>query len=452
MHCRSKDTGCWHGELRMSRILLVEDNEGTRFGFVRYFSREGYQVSEACNLTEATCMLEKHRIDAIVLDINLPDGNGLDFIASARASNPFVPIIVITGSGDVPLAVKAMSQGADNFLIKPVDNAGLALFLRKTLEVGSLKRKLEARSRTEKKEALFWGECSRMKVVRELAGLAAECGSPVLITGETGTGKGFLAKWIHENCKPRSAFEFVAVNCSALKGELLAREMFGNARGAYTSADQDRKGLLDIADRGTLFLDEIGDMGLEVQAQFLKVLEEKCYRRLGDVRLYKSDFRLICATNQDISQQLADGQFRQDLLYRINLIEINLPPLRERIEDISSLSSHLLASLGAVDVVLSDDVLYLLAGYSWPGNVRELRNVLERALLLSRGTELNPGHFAGLRNDHVKMKHTVQETVQEVEKRHILAVLEQMNGDVDKTAKSLNLSRATLYRRLKQIR
>ncbi len=435
------------------KILLIEDNEGTRFGFVRYFSKEGYVVSEADCLAQAGELLSKQQFDAIVLDINLPDGNGIDFIDSARVNNPFIPIIVMTGSGDVPLAVKAMLKGADNFLTKPVDNADLAVFLNKTLEIGTLKRRQAARSRLELREDVFWGKNSAMQQIKELACLAADSDSPVLVTGETGTGKGVLAKWIHENSKDRSNYEFVAVNCSGLRGELLAREIFGNARGAYTSADQDRKGLLDIADRGTLFLDEIGDMGVEVQSQFLKVLEEKSYRRLGDVKLYRSNFRLICATNHDINQLLVNGQFRQDLLYRINLIEISLPSLRERINDLPELLSYLLASLGSGHVVISEDVLALLKNYSWPGNIRELKNVLERALLLSRGSELKPEHFLGLKNNHDSGKNSNHSgTVQDVEKKHIMAVLEEVGGDIDKAAKSLNLSRATLYRRLKTLK
>ena len=435
------------------KILLIEDNEGTRFGFVRYFSKEGYLVSEADCLAQAGELLAKQQFDAIVLDINLPDGNGIDFIDSARVSNPFIPIIVMTGSGDVPLAVKAMLKGADNFLTKPVDNADLAVFLNKTLEIGALKRRQAARSRLELREEVFWGTNSAMKQIKELASLAADSYSPVLVTGETGTGKGVLAKWIHENSKERSNYEFVAVNCSGLRGELLAREIFGNARGAYTSADQDRKGLLDIADRGTLFLDEIGDMGVEVQSQFLKVLEEKSYRRLGDVKLYRSNFRLICATNHVINQLLENGLFRQDLLYRINLIEINLPSLRDRMNDLPGLVSYLFDSLGSTNSVISEDVLALLKNYSWPGNIRELKNVLERALLLSRGSELKPEHFMGLKNNHENGKYSSHGgTVQDVEKKHILAVLEEMGGDIDKAAKSLNLSRATLYRRLKTLK
>ena len=434
------------------KILLIEDNEGTRFGFVRYFSKEGYLVSEAANLAEAVAATAAERFDAIILDINLPDGNGLDFIDSIRTSDLTIPIIVITGAGDVPLAVNAMSRGADNFLTKPVDNAALAVYLRRTLEVGDLKKRQLARQRLEPKKDIFFGQTPAMQEVQNIARIAATCDNPVLIIGETGTGKGMLAKWIHHYGK-RTQKEFVEVNCSGLRGELLAREIFGNARGAFTSADQDRKGLLDIADRGTLFLDEIGDMGIDVQAQFLKVLEDKSYRRLGDVKLLRSDFRLLCATNQDIEDMVRKGRFRQDLFFRINLIIIHIPPLRERMKDLPGLVSYLLDGFGTSGKVITDDVMGILKDYDWPGNIRELKNVLERALLLSpRGAILRQSNFANLRVGRSAVNMPAPRTVQEIEQSHILTVLEQMNGDVDKTARALNLSRATLYRRLKSIR
>jgi len=272
-----------------------------------------------------------------------------------------------------------------------------------------------------------------------------------MITGATGTGKGMLARWIHRQ-SARAAHEFVEINCSGLRGEMLARELFGNARGAYTSADQDRKGLLDIADRGTLFLDEIGDMELDIQAQFLKVLEEKSYRRLGDVKLLKSNFRLICATHRDIETLVQTNKFRQDLLYRINLMFITIPPLCERMDDLQALVAYLLNDLGSSEAVISKGVMSILKNYNWPGNIRELKNVLERALMLTpRGAILREAHFANLVNSRHPLNEHTPHTVQEVEERHIKAVLKQMGGDIEKTAKSLNISRATLYRRLKQI-
>src|ERR1039457_1833349 len=374
-------------------VLLVEDNDATRFGLVRYFSKDGYEIREAADLAEAAIALASQRFDAVIMDINLPDGNGIDFIDTIRSNDSTIPIIVITGAGNIQLAVQAMQRGADNFLTKPIDSAALVEFLRKTLEIGVLKRQASARKRLEKDDDTFFGSSAVMQEIHSIAGIASTTDNPVLITGETGTGKGMLSKWIHRQ-PSRSKYEFVEVNCSGLRGDLLSREIFGNARGAFTSADQDRKGLLDIADHGTLFLDEIGDMSIDVQAQFLKVLEDKSYRRLGDVKLLRSNFRLICATHREIESLLQAGQFRQDLMYRINLMTIKIPPLRERMGDLPALISYLLSSLGASPDVISADVMKILMSYSWPGYIRELKNVLERALILTpRGANIRQALF-----------------------------------------------------------
>ncbi len=436
------------------QILLIEDCAVTRFGVVRYFSKDGYQISEAGSLAEASRLMAERRFDLIIIDVNLPDGNGLDLINAEREAQNLVPIIVITGAGDIPLAVEAMQRGADNFLMKPIDMPALSISLAKSLELGTLKRQSVARKRMEKQQGIFFGTTPAMQEVQQIARMAVDVGHPVLITGETGTGKGMLAKWIHQQgC--RAQYEFVELNCSSLRGEMLSRELFGAQRGAYTSADQDRRGLVDIADRGSLFLDEIGDMTSEVQAQFLKLLEDKTYRRLGDVKLLKSDFRLICATHRDLNSLCADGQFRQDLFYRINLIHLHLPPLRERREDLLMIASYLLNLLGSSEQVLTDEVRDLLVSYDWPGNIREMRNVLERALLLTPpGATLRQSLFScisgGQRSFSAHLS-TEPQTVQQVEAAHIQTVLAQQGGNVDKAAKALNLSRATLYRRLKQL-
>jgi DNA-binding NtrC family response regulator len=431
-------------------VLLIEDNAATRFGFVRYFSKEGYEIIEAANLAEAAAAMAARRFDIMVLDINLPDGSGIDFIGTARINDPCIPIIVITGQGDIPLAVEAMQHGADNFLTKPVDNTALAVFIRKTLEIGVLKRQQSARKRLEKKDDFFIGENRVMQEMYALALAAAASDIPVLITGETGTGKGMLARWIHQNGS-RAANECVELNCSGLRGEMLSREIFGNARGAFTSADQDRKGLLDVADRGTLFLDEIGDMSIDVQAQFLKVLEDKNYRRLGDVKLLRSNFRLICATHHELNSLVSSDRFRQDLMYRINMMTINLPPLRERMDNLPELVAFLLRSLGSTATVLSDDIMKTLRGYHWPGNIRELKNVLERALLLTpHEAVLRQVHFSSLTQSRTHQSAPNRLTVQEVEGEHIRTVLDQADGNIEKAAKTLNISRATLYRRLKR--
>jgi DNA-binding NtrC family response regulator len=431
------------------QILLIDDEAGTRFGFVKYLSNVGYDITEASDLAEGREAAASQMFDAIILDLNLPDGNGLDFIDHIRQTSPETPIIVITGSGEITVAVDAMRRGADNFLTKPVDMASLEVFLKKTLEIGSLKKVSSSRQRLAKKEAIHFGENPEMRKVVDLAELAAESDKPVLITGETGTGKGMLAKWIHDRSN-RAKREFVDVNCSALRGELLARELFGNVRGAFTSADQDRQGLFDIADNGTLFLDEIGDMGDDVQAALLKVLEDRRFRRLGDVKQRRSDFRLICATNRDLSAEIQKGSFRRDLYFRVNLLTIHLPPIRNRQEDLQALIRHLLKTLGTGQLSIGEDTLQLLRTYPWPGNIRELRNVLERALLLSRGGPLTPDHFAGL-SDPTATVETWAGRQSQVEDAHILSTLKRLGQDVNEAARHLHISRATLYRRLKKI-
>ncbi len=431
------------------RILLIEDDIGTRFGYAKYLSNIGYEIIETANIAEAEKALVSEKIDCIIVDIMLPDGSGLDFMDSVKAYSPLIPIIVITGFGDITVAVDAMRRGADNFFIKPVSMEGLEIFLTKILEIKSLRKDRLNLERHAGKMDIFIGNTPAMKKVLELAEIAADSDSQVLITGETGTGKGMIANWIHNKSK-RSRNSFVEINCSGLSRELLAREIFGNVRGAFTSADQDRPGLLDIADQGTLFLDEIGDMSLEVQAQFLKVLEEKSFRRLGDVKLRRSDFRLISATNKDIEYEAFNGMFRQDLFFRINLLTIHLPSLRERIDELPEIISHVLRSIGVQRKEITDESMQLLSAYQWPGNWRELKNILERAILLSKGKTLTTEYFSGLITPLPACNTGNSKGPHEIEKADILSELKRFNGKVNETAKSLGISRATLYRRLKR--
>jgi DNA-binding NtrC family response regulator len=433
------------------KILLIEDEAGTRFGFVRYLSLAGYDVTEAENLSCAGRLYSSQKFDAVIIDINLPDGSGLDLIEKIRQGSSEISIIIITGAGDIPIAVDAMRKGADNFLTKPVDMEGLELFLKKSLEVGIIRKIHSCRQRLGKNEDILFGESTSMQEVAALARIAAENDSPVLITGDTGTGKGVIARWIHGHSE-RSPYAFVDVNCSGLKGDLLARELFGNARGAFTSADRDRDGLMDAADRGTLFLDEIGEMDISAQAQFLKVLEEKTYRRLGDSKLLRSDFRLICATNKNIEDELLKGAFRRDLYFRINLLTIHIPPLRERMDDLPDMVRRILSTGKSSKSKITEDAIQVLKTYPWPGNVRELKNVLERATILSRGDTLTQEHFSWLKSTALGLPTGTAKTLEEIEHTHMLSALERSNGDVAKAAKSLGISRATLYRKLKDIR
>ena len=432
------------------KILLVEDEDGTRFGFTRYLSKAGYVISEASCLSEAQAALLAHRFDAVLLDLNLPDGSGLEWITEFRGNYPDIPIIVITGFGDVPIAVEAMRRGADNFLTKPVNMEDLDIFLRKSLELGTLRRRNLTSQRLEKKDHIYFGESQVMQKVKNLALLAARNDSPVILLGETGSGKGILAKWLHDNSL-RSTSPFVEVNCSNLRGDLLASELFGHARGAFTTAVQDKQGLIEVADGGTLFLDEISDMDIGVQAQFLKVIEEKQYRRLGEVKVRRSEFRLISASNRDLLADTHQGKFRKDLYFRINVLPVVIPPLRNRQEDIPGLVYHLLRSISPQSTTISSEALQLLMSYSWPGNIRELRNILERALLLAHGEPLNVEHFSGLDLQPVFVQEEKDAgNLENIEEAHIKAAVKRFGGDTRKAAESLGISRATLYRKLKK--
>ncbi len=382
--------------MKKPHILLVDDEPATQFGFTRYLRNIGYEVTAVGTLADARRALGPHRFDAILLDMNLPDGNGVAWIREVRESLPDVAIVVITGGGDIPSAVSAMQEGADHFLTKPVNLPDLDVFLRKCLEIEKLRWKTRTAQRlVQKQSSPFFGNSARMAEIHEHMTVAADSESVVLIGGETGAGKGVLARWIHDNSS-RNGGPFVEVNCSMLRGELLASELFGHVRGAFTSAVQDREGLIGVADRGTLFLDEIGDMDLGVQAQLLKVIEEKTYRRVGDVKTRRSDFRLICATNRDLEKAVAEGTFRSDLYFRISVFPLRLPPLRERPGDIPGLARTLLAKAGAPAMELNSEVLDVLQKYAWPGNIRELGNVLERAVLLARGRNIEVQHLSGI--------------------------------------------------------
>ena len=434
-------------------ILVVDDDPAILRGFDRFLTAAGYAVSEAPSLGEARNQIEARRFDAVILDLYLPDGRGIDWIAELRAGHPSLSIIVVTGEGDIPTAVEALRLGGDNFLAKPVNMPELDIFLRKCLEVGALRKRDYARRRLKSEKEPLWGAGAAMREVMKLADMAAQSESPLLIEGETGTGKGLLCRWIHDRSRQRES-EMVEVNCSSLKGEMLASELFGHVRGAFTSAVRDRVGLIEVADGGTLFLDEIGDMEVAVQAQFLKVLEEKRFRPLGSAKVRRSDFRLICATHRDLEEEVKEGSFREDLLFRINVFPIPIPPLRDRREDIPGLVGSLLADLGAPDAEVLPDAGRLMKEYSWPGNIRELRNVLERGLILSQGRPLGPAHLPSLRQvggDRQGARRPVR-GLEMVYRDHILEVMESTGGDTKEAAALLGISRSNLYRKLKKIR
>ncbi len=432
------------------RVLLVEDDEGAAFGYRRYLSRNGYDCETVTGLKEARECFARDRLDAVVLDLRLPDGNSLEWIPEIRADRPSVPVVVITGMDDIATAVQATKAGADNFLTKPVQLKEVKQSLDKALEIRTLRKRNLALQRMSRDDEPYFGTSDAVARLVEYASVAADNDTVLLIQGETGTGKGVLARWIHEQSE-RKEETFVELNCSSLKGELLRSELFGHLKGSFTSAHKDREGMVEVADGGTLFLDEVGDMDLEVQAQLLKTIEEKSFRRVGENKPRTSNFRLICATNKDLLQETERGRFRKDLYYRICVFPIDVPALKERREDIPALAEHLLRSFSYKHLPLDPAIVELLQNYSWPGNIRELRNVIERAMLLARGGPIAPEHLVGLHGAPAASEpKTDGETLElaEIETRHIHNVLHRFKGDKNRASEALGISLSSLYRRL----
>lgn len=432
-----------------SRILLVDDEEIVQIAITRFLSGCGYDVTQAFSMKQARALIEKEVFDVILLDVKLPDGISLDLIQEINSKFSSTPVIVISGAADVSTAVKAMRLGATNFITKPMEIEGLGLSIQKCLEHEELKKK-EYRSRRLKKASVepYFGDSPKSLQIKKIAEVATNNDSVVLLLGETGTGKGVLAKWIHENSS-RAAGNYVELNCSALRGELLRSELYGHARGSFTSALKDREGLIEVADNGTLFLDEIGDMELSVQAELLKTIEEKSFRRIGENKIRTSRFRLICATNKKLLEESETGKFRTDLYYRICVFPIELPALKERKEDIPGFAENILRSFGYQYFPLDHEVQKYLLDYSWPGNIREMRNVLERALLLAQGRKLTFEHFSGLNCKLAVFDDTSEAcSLKEIERKHIIRMVNHYNQDLVRASKVLGISLEMLKAKL----
>ncbi|HEX2163814.1 MAG TPA: sigma-54 dependent transcriptional regulator [Thermoanaerobaculia bacterium] len=434
------------------KVLVVDDDAAIRFGVGDYLAHLGYSVAEATSLAEARDALVAQRPDAMILDQRLPDGNAVEALAQLKAIDPDVVVLVLTGHGSIETAVAAVKAGAENFLTKPVELAALGRMLERSLETQRLRQRDQASERRAGVGLLdpFLGTSGAIARLREEARLALESESPVLIQGETGSGKGVLARWLHTNGL-RKDEPFVDLNCAGLSRELLESELFGHVRGAFTTALADKKGLFEIAHRGVLFLDEIGDADLMIQAKLLKAIEEKTFRRLGEVRDRRVDVQLFAATHRDLARLCRDGAFRADLYYRISTIPLVVPPLRERPEDVAVLAADLLRRLAGDlkrgPLSLSEEAVEALQRHSWPGNVRELRNVLERAVLAVREGEIGP---AELRFDQLTAAVTESpQTLDEMERQEILRVLGEERGRVVAAARRLGVPRSTLYAKVK---
>jgi DNA-binding NtrC family response regulator len=439
-----------------NKILVVDDEPGLRFGVRDFLELQGYEIDEAETCREAQLLFRKSRPDLVIADYLLPDGTALDLLPRLKEIDADIPLLILTAHGSIDLAVRAIKEGAEQFLTKPLELPALLVILQRILEnKRNLQKQLASKSR-EVRRAIdpFLGTSPRVQALAEQAKKVLHSESPILILGETGTGKGVLATWLHTNSQ-RSEEAFVDLNCAGLSRELLETELFGHEKGAFTSATASKQGLFEVAHRGTIFLDEIGDVDLQIQPKLLKVLEEKRFRRVGDVRDRQVDVRLIAATHQNISMLVSEKKFRDDLYFRISTIPLTFPALRERVEDIPVLANHLLekfsADLGRGEVRLGPDCLEALQSYSWPGNVRELRNVIERAVLLSeqKVLGLKDLHFDGRSGTQASYGDS-QLTLIELERQHIERVLQEEKGRVERAAKRLGIPRSSLYQKLKR--
>ena len=449
-------TGRSKGSMADGRILVVDDEPQFLAGVQSFLENSGFEVVAGTSCQQAEEVYARAKPDAAVLDYSLPDGNILEILPRLHAVDASIPIIIMTGHASIELAVQAVKMGAEHFLTKPVDLPTLVVMLERSLENQRNRRKQALDHSRRSREGInpFLGTSGAIRKLEEMATRVASADSPILVQGETGTGKSVLARWIHEHSH-RAKEPFVDLNCGGLTRDFLETELFGHEKGAFTGAVQTKAGLLEIAHKGTLFLDEIGDVDIQVQPKILKVLEEKQFRRLGDVRDRRVDIRLVAATHQNLGLLMRDKRFRSDLFFRISTIPLVVPPLRERIEDMAILASLLLerlsAELGCGRVEITPEAMRCLQCYSWPGNIREMRNVLERAVLLSGNRVIGEQNLHFDETEWPELKpENLGRTLEEMERDYISQVLEAEEGRVEAAAKRLGIPRSTLYAKLKQ--
>ena len=436
-------------QMLRNKVLLVDDEAAPRFAMRRFLKSRGFDIEEAASCSEAREKFRAFGPDVTVLDFRLPDGTALELIPQLRASGPSA-LILLTAYASIDTAVEAVKLGAEHFLTKPVELETLFVIIQRTIE-NQRNRQLAGSKRGEMRSRVdpFLGATPEISELRQQAEAVLRTDSPVLIQGETGTGKTVLAQWIHSHGR-RAEEAFVDLNCAGISREFLETELFGHEKGAFTGAAGAKQGLLEVADRGTVFLDEIGDMDTQVQASVLKVLEEKRFRRLGDIRDRSVDVRLIAATHHDLRALAGERRFRQDLYYRISALELCVPPLRNRRADIPLLAAQLLErlgrDLGQPLVSISSDAEAALKRYEWPGNIRELRNVLERALLRTHGSVLDARALdfgaSPVASPNVARR---SGTLDDVERDYIEQVLRDENGAIDRAAERLGVSRSAVY-------
>ncbi|HEX8725894.1 MAG TPA: sigma-54 dependent transcriptional regulator [Gemmatimonadaceae bacterium] len=450
--------------MKKPRVVVCDDEMLIRLWLSEHLADAGMQTEAVADGTSLLAALEREPADLLLLDLKLPDGSGMDFLARVKALDPTLPVIMMTAYGEVETAVAAVRAGAHHFLEKPIVLAELILLIQQALETRQLRVDAERYRdgcRWQFADVTLIGRSAAMRRIADLITRVAAKGSAVnvLIRGESGTGKGLVARALHAR-GPRRTQPFLSVNCAALPEHLVESELFGHEAGAYTDAREMKRGLVEIAHNGTIFLDEVGDMPKPLQAKLLHFLETHEFRRVGGVRNLEVDVHVLTATNRDLEEAVAKGDFREDLFYRLNVLPVTIPPLRERPEDVAPLAAHfvdmLCRELGQARREIAPDGLAALEAYSWPGNARELENVLERVLLLEDGPVIRrsdlPPEFQAAAAPPEKAFVLPADgfDLEIVEREFISQALERTNGNKTQAARLLGLSRDTLRYRLEK--
>jgi two-component system, NtrC family, nitrogen regulation response regulator NtrX len=437
-----------------STILIVDDEEGIRESLSGIFEDEGYEVLTSSSGEEALKVLKEQNPDLILLDVWLPGIDGIKTLKEIKGLKPDLPVIMISGHGNIELAVTATRMGAYDFLEKPLSLERVLLVAKRALEKRTLEMEYKALKQDFIKKWKLTGDSQKMKQLKEQIDMAAQSNSRVLILGESGSGKELVAHILHDNSN-RGEKAFIEMNCAAIPQELIESELFGHEKGSFTGAFEKKKGKFELADEGTLFLDEVGDMSLSTQSKVLRVLETQEFQRVGGSRNIKVDVRIIAATNKDLIEEVKKGNFREDLVYRLNVIPIVVPTLRSRKEDIPALVEYFLeyfaAEYGQRPRKITPEGLKMLEAYDWPGNIRELRNVIERLVIMTPSNIITPKNIVIVespRSDYFAFK-TLREARESFEKDFITKKLEENNWNISKTAEVLDVERSNLHRKIK---
>jgi DNA-binding NtrC family response regulator len=436
------------------KILVVDDEAVIRDSFYEWLSELGYDVLVAENGNKALQVIQDKKPDIAFIDLVIPGTDGIEILKRAREVSGDICCVIMTAYGGVSTAITSMKEGAFDYIEKPFCPGKVELLIEKMVEHQNIKKenkllhhKLEERCSFEN---IIYKSVKMQRVI-ELIKAVAKSNATVLITGESGTGKELVARAIH-NYSYRCNKPFVAISCAALPENILESELFGHEKGSFTGAHIQRKGKFEFADNGTLFMDEIGEMSANIQVHLLRVLEEREFMRLGGNDLVKVDVRLISATNKEMKQEVKQGKFREDLYYRLNVVNIELPPLRDRKEDIPLLAEHFLGKFALENQKeiseFNSSAMDILLKYDWPGNVRELENVIERSVILSNNGSIDKTDLLLEENESLQIGRSL-DSITEIEKKHIINVLEECGGNYSKTANILGISRMTLYNKIK---